>query len=103
MRKLSLALILVIAGCSPKAEFSPQTVQAYQTDDALRTATLQKCGDHAANHTPFAIQSDTDECQKAATAQGNINYAAHVERERQADARLAAEINGIGSNSSGKH
>jgi hypothetical protein len=98
MLKLSLASALclslaVLTGCSPKAEFPPETVQAYQADDTLRSSVLQKCADHAAQHIAFATASDTDECQKAAAAQSNVNYAAHMAREREANAKVAAEIN----------
>ena len=90
-----VAFTLALTSCGQRAEFAPETVAAYQTDEALRTTTLQKCASHAANHLPFATQSDTEECQKAAMAQGNVNYAAHLERERRANERLAAEINGL--------
>jgi hypothetical protein len=103
MRKIVLLLVLGIAGCSPRPEFPPETVQAYQADGNLRTTVLQKCADHANNHTPFATQSDTDECQKAALAQGNVNFAAHLEREREGNARAAAAINAlIGGSSAAK-
>lgn len=97
--KTILFAVLVVAGCSQRAEFAPETVQAYQTDNNLRTSVLQKCADHANNHTPFATQSDTEECQKAAVAQGNVNFAAHLEREREGNARAAAEINALTSGS----
>jgi hypothetical protein len=95
MKKFALFIALFVAGCGPKAEFAPETVQAYQDDTNLRTTILQKCADHANAHTPFATQSDTDECQKAAVAQGNVNFAAHLEREREGNARAAAEINAL--------
>ena len=106
MKKLSsvVAFTLALTSCGQRAEFAPETVAAYQTDDALRATTLHKCGTHAAKRIPFATQSDTDECQKAEMAQGNVNYAAYLERERQANVRLAAEINGLAAgNEVAKH
>jgi non-ribosomal peptide synthetase component F len=95
MKKLSFAMALLVAGCSQRPEFPAETIEAYQTDNSLRAMTLQACSAHATNRTPFATQSDTEECQKATTAQANVNYAAYLEREREANDRLAAQINGL--------
>jgi hypothetical protein len=96
----AIMLPIALASCGRRPEFPPETIAAYQSDDTLRNITLQKCGSHAINHKPFSTQSDTEECQKAAEAQGNLNYAAHVERERQANDRLATEINGSSGSAS---
>ncbi len=100
MKKFALATILTLAGCSSRSEFPPETVQAYQADNNMRAKTLQRCGEHATNHTPFATQSDTDECQKAAVAQGNANLAAHLQREREGNERAMQEINRLAGGSS---
>ena len=104
MKKWAWAVALSMAGCSRQPEFPPETVAAYQADDGLRAKTLQACGEHAANHTPFATQSDADECQKAAAAQGNVNFAAHDKREREGNARAMQGINSLtGDSPADKH
>jgi hypothetical protein len=94
MKKFVLVAGL-LAGCSPRSEFPAETVQAYQSDGNLRASTLQKCADHVTGHTPFATQSDTEECQKAAEAQGSVISAAHLQREREGNERVLQEINSL--------
>ena len=78
-----------LAGCSPRDEFPHQTVEAYQADKDLREDLLKKCEGHIKSKTPFRTQSDTEECRKAVTADANIRFAAHEERQRQGWSNLA--------------
>lgn len=62
-------LIAAMAGCEQPSEFSPQPLEAYMSNDAMRADVLARCDCHVMENRPLYSQSDDAECSKARSAE----------------------------------